>query len=261
MISTSFAQAPQCVDVCYVNAETGNDANSGAAPDQAKRTIQAAVNALQPDGEIFIAVGEYTEQLSIEKNLSLRGEDANGVILRAPQSLVNSPPVPPGASSVRSLITIRSGATATMTGITVSGPLAAQSCNDNVSGIYVHQNAQLNLSDAIIRDTYPSTTGTDLSTCATGVSVRVGEYGEGTPATATINTVTFTGFQKAAVVISNEGSQATIEDSTIVGAGNTPALPQNGIQISAGANALVHDNVIRDLRCDNATCGSDPASQ
>ncbi|MBE0691152.1 MAG: DUF1565 domain-containing protein, partial [Anaerolineae bacterium] len=161
MISPSFAQSPQCTDVCYVDAAAGNDSNGGSTPDQAKQTIQAAIDAVQPGGEIVVAAGEYVEQLFIDKNVSLHGEDANDVIISAPDTLRNSLPVPSGATTVRSIVTVRGGAITSLRSLTIAGPVSASRCEDNVSGIYVHQDAQLVLSDAVVRDVYPSGEGED----------------------------------------------------------------------------------------------------
>lgn len=66
--------------VLYVNAHTGNDHWSGLLPGRAKKTIQAAVDALPPIIEkpatIFVADGIYRERVLL-KNISLGSGDAN----------------------------------------------------------------------------------------------------------------------------------------------------------------------------------------
>ena len=52
---------------------TGNDANGGASPGDAKKTIQAAVTQVSVNGTVIVAAGTYQEDVSIPKTLSLLG--------------------------------------------------------------------------------------------------------------------------------------------------------------------------------------------
>lgn len=67
---TTFDFEPEtpCTDTCYVNAATGNDAFGGDSATSAKKTIQAAVNAVDVGGDVIIAAGTYNEQVSVNKN-------------------------------------------------------------------------------------------------------------------------------------------------------------------------------------------------
>jgi predicted outer membrane repeat protein len=56
----------------YVST-TGNDANTGALPGQAKRTLNAAVAATQANGTVHIATGTYQENVLISRPLTLQG--------------------------------------------------------------------------------------------------------------------------------------------------------------------------------------------
>jgi hypothetical protein len=60
---TTFNFEPQlaCTTVCYADAVNGNDANGGATPAQAKKTIQAAIDAVQPNGAVRVLPGSYDE--------------------------------------------------------------------------------------------------------------------------------------------------------------------------------------------------------
>src|ERR1044071_8009301 len=70
---TATATPVQCTTVCYVNDSTGNDSNGGASPGDAKKTIQAAVTQVTAGGTVIVAAGNYTENVSITKGMSLQG--------------------------------------------------------------------------------------------------------------------------------------------------------------------------------------------
>jgi len=71
---TTFTTPPPCTTDCYVRPD-GNDANPGTAdtPALAKRTIQAAVNQVSVGGTVHVAAGTYTENVTINKRLTLDG--------------------------------------------------------------------------------------------------------------------------------------------------------------------------------------------
>ena len=51
----------------YVSATNGNNNNPGTGPAQPLRTIQAAVNKLQPGDSVTVGGGVYAERLYIQK--------------------------------------------------------------------------------------------------------------------------------------------------------------------------------------------------
>lgn len=54
-------EVDQCTTVCYVDAVNGNDTNSGQTLTSAKKTIQAAIDAVQPGGQVRVLPGTYNE--------------------------------------------------------------------------------------------------------------------------------------------------------------------------------------------------------
>lgn len=70
------------VNTIYVNGATGNNAwsgtqSSGVAPNGPKQTIQAGINAVNPDGgTVYVAAGTYTENLLINSEQNLVGAGA-----------------------------------------------------------------------------------------------------------------------------------------------------------------------------------------
>ena len=76
-----------------------------------------------------------------------------------------------------------------------------------------------------------------FSGCQNGIAIAVGRQAWTTSGTATIASNTIVGYQKGGIVIDGAGSNATITNNTVTGAGTTSVTAQNGIQISRGATA------------------------
>ena len=72
-LPTLAAAAGPCTTVCYVDANTGNDANDGDTPATAKKTIQAAVTQVTAGGQVNVAAGTYVEDVTINKAVTVTG--------------------------------------------------------------------------------------------------------------------------------------------------------------------------------------------
>src|SRR6185437_5371912 len=73
----------------------------------------------------------------------------------------------------------------------------------------------------------------------------------------TMTNVSVSGYQKNGITIDGAGSTATIQQSTVTGAGPTDQIAQNGIQISSGALGKISTSVVSGNECDHAVCGTD----
>ena len=65
----------------YVSASGGSDSNSGTSSSEAFKTITKATNAASDGDTIQVANGAYTEQLNVNKEVSIIGESEAGVII------------------------------------------------------------------------------------------------------------------------------------------------------------------------------------
>jgi parallel beta-helix repeat protein len=77
-----------------------------------------------------------------------------------------------------------------------------------------------------------------------GVAIDVGRQATGQTGSATIYMNTIDNYQKDGILVDNVGSHATILNNTVIGAGPTPLIAQNGIQVSRGATATVDYNTV-----------------
>lgn len=80
-ITANFEPAPQCSTDCYVDDDTGNDANGGTSFADAKRTIQAGVTQVSVGGTVHVKDGVYNEAITINKPLTLEGAQ-HGVLAK-----------------------------------------------------------------------------------------------------------------------------------------------------------------------------------
>jgi hypothetical protein len=221
-------------------------------------TVQAAVNAASPGDTIKIKPGTYTEQVSIGKDLTIKGAGALLTTIKAPPVLVLD------SFGRTAIIKIDSGATVNMTGLTVSGP-AATACADGTlnTGIWIIADSTLNLSFA--RVTHIHDTPRQFCNRA-GTAVTVGGFISEQIGHATIDHVVISDYQGNGVSAFTPGSALTVTNS-IIDAQTTAAdfgVFTGGIEIGAGAVAKVTHNIISNSRCvgtnDLGPCGSDPMS-
>jgi hypothetical protein len=224
-----------CTTDCYVDAATGSDLNGGTNPTtDAKKTIQNAVNTVNASGNVHVASGTYTEQVTINKSLNLIGADASTTIIKAPATL------PPSSMITSTVVDIDgSGITVDIGGFTVSGP-GPTGCGSMGTGILVRGGAHADIHDNKILDVRDE----PISGCQNGVGIQVGRKLYSTTGTATITNNEISGYQKNGITVDNAGSYAEISGNTITGAGAVTFIAQNGIQISRGATGEINGNTV-----------------
>jgi hypothetical protein len=215
-------------------------------------TIQAAITADTTGAKIEVCTGTYVEQLQITKGLSIVA--AGSVTVQLPATPADSTTECDKASLKgleeheygnqpnQDLVAICGAGTITITGLTFEGNWPAGTCDDSLYGILVGGGADLKLTDSTI-----SGAGADpINGCQGGVGIQIGmawtnpvEIG-----TATLTNDTISGYQKNGITVDGAGSKATITSTTVTGAGETPQIAQNGIQVSNGAQAKITESTI-----------------
>lgn len=233
--TANFELPPPCTTDCYVDAATGNDANGGTnATTDAKKTIQNAVNTVNVSGNVHVASGTYTEQVTVNKSLNLIGAGASTTIIKAPATL-------PASSNITSTVVDINGSSITVDigGFTVSGP-GPTGCGSMGTGILVRGGAHADIHDNKILDVRDN----PISGCQNGVGIQVGRNFFSTTGTATITNNIISGYQKNGITVDNVGSYAEISGNTVTGAGAVSFIAQNGIQISRGATGDINGNTV-----------------
>ena len=230
-------------------------------------TIQGAIDAVKTltNPTINVCPGTYTEQLTIKNALKLSVAGTAGsakVVLPASpkdtETKCDEASAKAGYTN-QDGISICTPGTVSITGLTVEAKWAGNVCNENLYGILVAGGATLKATNTTIdgAGAFP------INGCQGGVGIEVGmhwtnpvEVGH-----ATLKGVTVENYQKNGITIEGKGSTATIGTTTVQGAGTTPEIAQNGIQVSGEGQAKIKSSKISGNECDVKSCGGEGFSQ
>ncbi len=229
-------------------------------------TVQGAIDALKAvtNPTINVCPGTYTEQLTIEKALKLSVAGTAGsakVVL--PASPINSETAcdkaaaeggPHGFPPDQDEISICKAGTVSITGLTVEAKWKGVNCGVSMYGIRVAGGATLKATNV----TVAGAGAVPINGCQSGVGIQAGTT-RTEPAESgglTLKGVTVSEYQKNGITIAGAGSTANIATTTVVGAGATPEIAQNGIQVSEGAQAKIKSVKVSGNECENSTCGA-----
>ena len=225
-------------------------------------SIQQAVNSVPAGSTIKICPGTYPEQVLITKNLTLIGVAANG-LTGATAAGANSPVItsPSGGvvanahdlydnSDIAAQIAVVTPTNASqsivvnISNITVDGSNNQISgCAPDLVGIY-YQNANGTVNHVATRF---QELASGLGGCQSGLGIFAQSgYSSGKSSTISIINSSVHDYQKNGITADGTGMTATITGNFVVGAGATPVIAQNGIQVSDGANGKVASNTVTD---------------
>jgi len=186
-------------------------------------SIQAAVLAAAPNDTIRVYPGTYREQVTIpagKDGLTLTSVKAGKATIQAPAAM----------TGLKSIVEVDAH-NVEIDGFTIAGP--SQGIN---AGVLVDQGGSATIQEnhiTAIRDE-------PLSGRQSGLAVYVRN------GSARILDNVIDDYQKAGIVVNSASSSAEIAFNTVRGAGPTTATAQDGIQVSFGATANIHDNTVSD---------------
>lgn len=124
--------------VCYVDAATGNDSNSGSSPSDALATIQEGIDQVASGGTVYVAAGTYPESLDINKALTLSGAGQSDVTIDASSSSDYNIDVTSSDVTLEGFtLTGNSGISGTY-GIKIAGPSPTRISNITVQDVTVN---------------------------------------------------------------------------------------------------------------------------
>jgi hypothetical protein len=220
-------------------------------------TISAALAAAPSGATIKVCSGNYGEQLTITKPVSITAEGS--VTVTVPASPADSTTtcdnaltsVAPGGVDMDGVSICTTG-TVKLTGLTVTESVPVVNCSDNLYGILVAGGANLVAKNVTVN----GATESPLNGCQLGIGIDVGASGTPEVGTATLSHVTVSDYQKNGITVDGTGSSVKISKSVVTGAGATDQIGQNGIQISDGAVGSITTSTISGNECDASGCGS-----
>jgi len=250
-------------------------------------TIQSAINfvtkpPVAPGSSIHVCPGTYTEQLTITEPLKLIAVDGAGSAkvvlptkpadsttkcdeaslagLKAQAEAEQKKPISEEELQPdQDEVSVCTEGTVGVTGLTFEAKWPGSTCYDSLYGILVAGGATLVASNVSVDGggAFP------INGCQGGIGIQVGmawsqpvEAGH-----ATLSHDAISEYQKNGITVDGTESSAKISTTTVAGAGATPAIAQNGIQVSNGAKATIQSSTISGNECDASSCGANAFSE
>ena len=201
-------------------------------------SIQDAINAADPGSRIRVCPGTYREQLSMNKSLSIEGD--NGAIV-LPSSMVANTTGSSG-TPLAAAILVKDAASVEIEGLIVdTANNGITECSPRLIGI-LYQNSSGSIEHNAVRNTKLSVS---LNGCQSGDAIVVQSLGGGT-SKVSIEVNSIHDYQKNGITGNESGTEITITNNVVTGLGPTTGAAQNGIQVGFGAKGGVSRNTVTD---------------
>jgi nitrous oxidase accessory protein NosD len=201
-------------------------------------SIQDAINAANPGSVIRVCPGTYGEQLSINKSLTIEGD--NGAVV-LPSSMVANTTGSPG-TPIAAAILVKNAANVGIEGLIVdTANNGITECSPDLIGI-LYQNSTGSIKHNAVRNTKLSIS---LNGCQSGDAIVVQSLGGGS-SKVSINDNSIHDYQKNGITGNESGTEVAITKNVVTGLGPTIGAAQNGIQIGFGAKGEIQRNTVTD---------------
>jgi hypothetical protein len=229
------------------------------------KSIQAALDATG-GGQVVVCPGTYAEQLTITHavKLTVAGTAGSAKIVLPATPKANVTPCDESATKAgfqadQDEISICEAGTVGITGLKVEAKWPEALCYDSLYGIRVAGGSTLKATNVTVdgAGAFP------INGCQGGVGIQAGTTRTSPSESGNLKLkgVTVTNYQKNGITIAGAGSTANIATTTVIGAGPTTQIAQNGIQVSEGAQAKIKSSKVSGNECNAASCGSEGFSQ
>ncbi len=233
----------------WVSGATAVGGNGTSCARPGYNTVQAAVTAAAAGSTVKVCAGTYTEQVEITKSLTLTGTGGKAT-LTLPASPANSVACASTASSQYG-VDVCGPIHVTLSNLVIDSAWPSGTCNDDLDAVLVAGGATLEFSNSAVT----AAGAVPINGCQGGIGVLV------TSGHLKMSDSAISGYQKNGITIKGTGSTATIAGVKVTGAGPTPAIAQNGIEVAEGAWASITGSTVRGNECDVSVCGPDSLSQ
>jgi nitrous oxidase accessory protein NosD len=201
-------------------------------------SIQDAINAADPGSLIRICPGTYREQLSINKSLSIEGD--NGAIVLPTRMVANT--TGSSGTPIAAAILVKDAGNVEIEGLIVdTANNGITQCSPDLIGI-LYQNSSGSVEHNAVRNTKLSAS---LNGCQSGEAIVVQSLG-GETSRVNIDDNNVHDYQKNGITGNESGTEVTITNNVVTGLGPTTGAAQNGIQIGFGAKGGVLRNTVTD---------------
>ncbi len=214
-------------------------------------TIQSAVSNVLAGSTIEVCPGNYPEQVTINKKLTLAGVPSgiqNAAVIMSPAGgmVANATDLDAG-NPIAAQILVQNAKSVVIQNLTVDALGNGMSCSGtDLMGI-LFQNASGTVNHVAVRNQIP---GDVLSPCQAGESVYV-QTAPGRTSKVTFENSSVHNYNKNGVTGNDFGTNLLFVNNNVQGSGLAAGAAQNGVQICCGAqgkvgSSMVFDNVYFD---------------
>jgi parallel beta-helix repeat protein len=224
----------------------------GPGANRMYHTIQAAIDAAHNGDTVSVDAGTYREQVSINKNITVKGASRTGTIIQPPTTPML---ITDGTHTFNySLVDfVTGGENGTITNLTVTG--AGSTDAHLYYGVRIDVAGANGVAADVINCNITNIVNT--SDVERGVAIDVGNTlasNDGTPASfgnGHIQGNSITGYQRVGIVITGQdpmtgnGSWALVKSNTITAATFTHPDSQTGVEFSDGCTGQIVSNTIK----------------
>jgi hypothetical protein len=218
------------------------DDNRVQCPTAQYTSIQAAVIAAKPGDTISVCPGTYAEQVAINKNITIQGNDiANqdlalikpAAVLPNSTGLVNGMPV-------AAAVLVDGASNVNLSNLTVDASNNSISdCGTLLVGIY-YRNSSGKVNSVAVRNVV---LGTGHEGCNSGYAIFA-QSGNGGSSNLQVTNSSIHDYQKNGIIGQEAKTQLTAQSNALSGVGANPNLAQNGIQFAFGAKGTADSNLV-----------------
>ncbi|MDD1769476.1 MAG: hypothetical protein LUO79_00145, partial [Methanomassiliicoccales archaeon] len=196
---------------------------------QLSGSIQRGINAATPGDAIYVGNGNFTEEITVDRSVTLIGMGAD------PTNIIS-----PNPSVSGYIILVNNGASPTITGFNIMGP-----ANGLVAGIRIVDGANATIVGNNITDIRHPVFDSDPNV----FGVQIGDAGLFTYGTGHIILNNFVSCQGEAIRVDGLLSSADVISNVIVGDGTSVgnSMVQKGVHVLNGATAQILTNDISNL--------------
>ncbi|MFZ6019286.1 MAG: hypothetical protein ACOYXO_06710, partial [Chloroflexota bacterium] len=206
-------------------------------------SISAAVTATPAAYAIHVLPGIYTEQVVIEKDLTLLGSGDN-TIIRSPATLTSTYTI--GSNIYKPVILVKNASNVILQDLVVDGD-GKGNANNRFIGVGYFNSGGL-ISNVEIKNVQD----TPFSGAQHGVALYV-YNGDGQERQVEVKDSKLVDFQKNGTVFFGSNLTVNFHDNEVIGKGPTPITAQNGVQFSGGASGEVKGNTVTGIAYTGAT--------